>query len=230
MYKQFILENLSSLKKADGVDTLYAHLSLHVTFIDFSLLEHLIAKFGSEKLKRDMSTYATSIHVFLDETTVQEMIDFNWPGQQELPPNFEKLRAVINGNPRTYTLRKLDDLRKTICRETQLSEIVFIFIGAASANSFVIILKVHSIFITMVKEAISIIDDAICESENIISMSLDQQCLYLSPASRENKVHVRVHNQRLTNVQSYPYCSARSDCSCKETVNMGVQCFKQCGR
>ena len=174
--------------RADGVITMFAHLSLHVTFIDYSLLEHLIQKFGSEKLKQDMSSYAMSIQVFLDETTVQEMIIFNWPGQRELPPNFEKLKAEINGNPRTYTLRRLDNLRKTICKETQLSEIIFVFIGAANANSFVISLMVHSIFITVVKEAINRIDDAVCQRENIVFMSWNQQYLYLSPASTEKKV------------------------------------------
>ena len=189
LYKKFILENLSILKRAQGVDTMFAHLSLHVTFIDYSLLEHLIEKFGSRKLKQDMSSYTASMEAFLDETTIQEMIDFKWPGQQELPPNFEKLRAVINNNPRTYTLRKLDNLRKAICKETQLSEIIFVFIGAANANSFVISLMIHSIFINVVKEAIIGIDYAVFESENIISMLLNQQYLYLSPASREEKVH-----------------------------------------
>ena len=198
LYKKFILENLSTLMRVDSVFMMFAHLSFHVTFIDYSLLEHLIGKFGSEKLKQDMSSYAMSMQVFLDETTVQEMIDFNWPGQQELPPNFDKLRAVINGNPRTYTLRKLDNLRKTICRETQLSEIVFIFIGAANANSFVVSLMVHSVFIAVVKEVINGIDDTIFESENIVSMSLNQQYLYLSPASREKKVH----NQGHTNIHA----------------------------
>ena len=193
-YKSFVLGNLTTFKKAESVDEVYAHLSFHLTFIDYALLEHLIEKFGSKKLKDDMSSYTSSVQVFLDEATVQEMIDFNWPGKQELPPNFEKLKAVIDGNPRTYSLRELDNLRKKICRETQLSEIVFVLIGVTSGNSFVVSLMVHSVFVTAVIEAIGGLDESFCESEHIISIYLKQQYLYLSPSLEEKKVLIGPHN------------------------------------
>ena len=101
-YQKFVSENLKTLEKAESIEEIFHHLNLHFTFIDYRLLEHLIKKYGSEQLKTGMSAYAGAIQVFLDETTVQQLMD-HWPGQRDIPPHFEELIAVIDEDPSTYT-------------------------------------------------------------------------------------------------------------------------------
>ena len=189
-FTRFISENLDALKRsrADDIDAMYSHLSPLITFIDYSLLEHLVKKFGTAHLKDSMTTYISSVQEFLDETTVAHLIEL-WPGKQQPPPNFEILRAEIKGNPRTCSLRQIEQLRRRFCQETQLSEIVFVLIGAKTSNSFILLLMFPSVLAPLVAEAFSKLSDGFCERERIISLSLDKhRHLYLSVALREKKV------------------------------------------
>ena len=166
---------------------IFPRLSLHFTFIDYGLLAHLIDEFGSEQLQEDMSAYTEAIQVFLDETTVQQLMD-HWPGQSDIPPHFEKLRVVIDEDPSTYTLRKLDNLRKKFCSETRLSETVLILIGVGRKSSFVLSWVVPSIFLPYLKLVINNLK-SFYQREHIFSVTVGRQRLY-SIAVRYNVIGV----------------------------------------
>ena len=157
------------------------------TFIDYGLLEHLIETFGSKQLKQDMSAYAGAVQVFLDETTVEELKD-HWPGQRDIPPHFEEIRAIVYQNPKVYSLRQLDDLRKKVCSETKLSEMVLILKAVGKVNSFVVSWLFPSVLAPVLMESISRIDESFYEREFIYSISVKEQQLYFSVAIREKKV------------------------------------------
>ena len=180
-YGAYIEEKLQDLPT---VSKIFQQLSLHITFLDYALLQHLIDEFGSGQLKQDMSAYDGEIQVFLNETTITQLQD-HLPGQQELPPHFDKLQMRIDKNPGKCSLRSINDLRKRFCNETQLSEIVFVLIGIGKANSFIIIFMVPSVLSPRLVEAVDRVDDNFYQRECIISVSLNQQQLYLSLALRE---------------------------------------------
>ena len=122
-YQKFVFENLRTLEKAESVREIFHHLNLHFTFVDYKLLEYLIEEYGSPTLKQEMSAYTQRVQIFMNETTIQQLID-HWPGQRDIPPHCEELRAVIDGDPRKYTLRQLDNLRRKVCSVTMLSETI----------------------------------------------------------------------------------------------------------
>ena len=97
-YQKFTLENLSMLKKADSIREIFLHLNPLFSFIDYHLIKYLVEEFASTRLKRDTSAYVEAVWVFLDETTVLDLMD-HWPGRRDIPPHFEELRAVIDGDP-----------------------------------------------------------------------------------------------------------------------------------
>ena len=186
-YQKFVLGNLQTLEKADTIRKIFHHLNPQLTFIDYGLLEHIIEEFGSEQLQEDMSAYAEAIQVFLDETTVQQLMD-HWPGRRDIPPHFEELRAVIDEDPSTYTLRKLDNLRKKFCSETRLSEIVLVLIGVGRKRSFTLSWVVPSIFVPQLKSVISSLR-SFYQREHIFSVTVGRQRLY-SIAVRYNAIGV----------------------------------------
>ena len=175
-YQKFVLGNLQTLEKADTIRKIFHHLNPQLTFIDYGLLEHIIDEFGSRKLKGDMSAYTEAVQVFLDETTVQQLMD-HWPGQQDIPPHFERLMAVIDADPGTYTLRKLDNLRKKFCSAIRLSEIVLVLIGVGRKSSFVLSWVVPSIFVPYLKSVISSLR-SFYQRERIFSVTVGRQRLY----------------------------------------------------
>lgn len=187
VYKPYLDEKLPTLEKLGTIREICSRLGLFFTFLDYHLVQYLVEEFGSDLLKQDMSAYAGKIQTFLNETMVHQVKDF-LPGQHKLPPNFEKLQMVIDQNPRTYSLRMLDKLRKRFCSETQLSEIVFILIGIGKANSFLVLFMVPSILGPTLEESVRGVDDSFYQKECIISISLNQQQLYLSVALRKRKV------------------------------------------
>ena len=186
-YKKYVTENLSTLAAASSVTMMFVHLSFNFTFIDHGLLEHLIKTFGSSQLKQEMSAYAQEIQVFLGETTVSQLGE-HWPGRQELPPHFDKLLMMIDKEPGKCSLCMVNGLRKRFCSEVHLSEVVFILIGIGKANSFLVVFMVPSVLGPRLVESVGGVDDSFYQRECIVSISLNQQQLYLSVTLREKKV------------------------------------------
>ena len=170
-YKKFVEKNVLIFQQTGCISMIFPRLSLHFTFIDYGLLAHLIEELGSDQLQVDMSAYAEAVQVFFDETTVQQLIN-HWPGQRDIPPHFEELRAVIDEDPSTYTLRKLDNLRKKFCSETRLSEIVLVLIRVGRKHSFTLSWGVPSIFVPQLKSVISSLR-SFYQREHIFSVTVD---------------------------------------------------------
>ena len=175
-YQKFVLENLTSLKKADSIREIFFHLNPHFSFIDYHVVEYLVEEFASKRLQRDMSVYVEAVEVFLDETTVLHLMD-HWPGQCEIPPHFEKLQMVIDEDPSKYTLRQLDNLRKRFCSQARLSEVVLILIGVGRKNSFVVRWMFPSIFVPQLKSVISSLR-SFYQRDHIFSVTVGRQRLY----------------------------------------------------
>ena len=175
-YKKFVAENLSTLEQVGSITGIFTRISLHFTFLDYRLLMHLVEEFGSESLQADMSSYVETVESFVDETTVEQLMD-HWPGRRDIPPHFEELRAVVGDESSTYTLRQLDNLRKRFCSETKLSETVFVFIGVGKKNSFVVHWMVPSIFVPQLKSVMSGLR-SFYQREHIFSVTVGTQRLY----------------------------------------------------
>ena len=186
-YEESIQEKLPVLTQQETISGIFIRLGPHFGFLDYKLLEHLIEEHGSEQLKLKMSTYDGDIKVFLEETTITQLQD-HLPGQQKLPPNFDRLQMMIDKDPGKCSLWMVNNLRRQFCSETHLSEIVFVLIGIGKANSFIIVFMVPSVLGPRLVESVGGVDDSFYQRECIISISLNQQQLYLSVALREKRV------------------------------------------
>ena len=175
-YHKLVLENLPTLEKADSIRKIFNLLNPHVSFIDYHLIEYLVEEFGSEQLQEDMSAYVKLVQVFYDETTVQQLMD-HWPGRRDIPPHFEELTAVIDEDPGTYTLRRLDNLRKEFCSEIRLFETVLILKRFGRKNSFIVCWVVPFIFVPQLKSVISSLRN-FYQREHIFSVTVGRQRLY----------------------------------------------------
>ena len=177
-YQSFIAANLQTLKKADSIRKIFHYLNPHFTFIDYQLLAHVIDYFGSEELKMDMSKYIDSVQEFVDQTTVQELMD-HWPGVGEIPPHFEELRAVIEKDPSLYTLRQLDDLQKRLCNKIMVStsESLLILVGIRKRSSFLLSWITPTIYLPRLKSVIKKLS-SFFQVERVYSLTHDGQRLY----------------------------------------------------
>ena len=188
-----LIEKLPTFPTEISKDKLFLHLSPYITFIDYGLLLHLIVneldEVFSEDLKSDMLSYDESVQVFLEDTTIQQIIDLDeddWPGEQNVPQNFSKLKAKIGGDPKNCSLKKLNKVRRKLCCKANLSETICVFIGAEESMSFFALWIIPSSLIFCFEG----ISDSFYKSESICSITIDEQLLYPSALPQSTQVYV----------------------------------------
>ena len=151
-YDKPIQEFFPVLNEQKNINELFCRLNPLLSFIDYTLLEHIINKFGSDQLKKAIAAYGSDIQVFMQQTTIQQLID-HLPGQPEIPQKFELIKAKICKDAKKCTIAEINQLRRRLCCEIRLSEIVFHIIALEDSNSFIISFIVPSVLVPDVIES-----------------------------------------------------------------------------
>lgn len=146
-YENAIKEMIPTLSCQQTINELFFHLNHLISFLDYELLKYIVQKFGSDGLKKNMSAYCSDIQDFMKRTTVKQLIESDYfPGQSKPPPNFCLIEAKIGQDAGKVTLEKLNIIRRKICSEVKLSEILFHLVALAESNSFVVDGYCHQFF------------------------------------------------------------------------------------
>ena len=176
-YKPAITEIFPDLRRESTITDLFYHLSPLVDFLSYGLLKYIIDVFGSDALKSELVSYSDNVLVFMKNTTVKELMSV-WPGQQEIPPTFSKLKAKIDENPSTYTLYDLDQLRKRFCSGIKLTDIVLVLIGLEMSNSFIAEWLIPSALIPRLIKSARELDYGFYLQKRILEMSVDEKQIF----------------------------------------------------
>ena len=198
-YETVIQNMLPDLEDRKSIHTLFFRLTPLFTFIDYELLEHLISKFGSDDLKKSMKSYACRIKLFKRDTTISDMIDY-WPGPSSVDEEekyFKRLRAKFNGEPKTYTLEKLDNFRRIFFSQMRLSEFVSVFIltSLESASSFYAEWLIPTVIVPDVVAAATLVEDSFYVEEGVALVWLDGNILYHAKTKSQLSVSQPVAQQ-----------------------------------
>ena len=185
-YESKIQSMLPELEERRVIDNLFYRLNPLFTFIDYELLQHLISKFGSQELKREMTSYTEKVQLFKKVTTIGELIDC-WPGLEVPPIDYKVLRAKFADDPKSYTLEKLDSFRNRFYGKIRCSEFVTVSILmlVESANSFIAVWFIPTVAVQELTEAISQIDMTFFQTEQILELSLGERTLYQRSVAAE---------------------------------------------
>ena len=179
-YKTAITEMFPELRRESTISDLFYHISPLVDFLSYGLLKYIIDEFGSGTLKTRILSYSDKVLVFMKNTTVKQLMD-HWPGQQEVPPNFSKLRAKIGEDPSMYTLYELDQLRRRFCSGVKLTDIVLAIIGLEMANSFIAEWLIPSALVPQLMESIRQLDPEFYLQGCILKMMVDAEQIFPHP-------------------------------------------------
>ena len=120
--KDFIKSNYSLFEEAKSIESIFVHLNFYLSFIDFSLLEHIIEQFGSVSLKQNMSNYAKDMRKFKMKTTINKVLDY-LPKISDAPADYSRLTVKFNYDIHTATLEDLETYRKRFASEFLLSQL-----------------------------------------------------------------------------------------------------------
>ena len=179
VYEKAISMKPPDLRREEEAGDLFCyHLNPLVNFLDHGLIKYFIDQFGSNTLKSMMKSYSDDALVFMKKTTVKQLMDV-WPGQQEIPPNFSKLRAKIDKDPTTFTLYQLDQLRRRFCSAVKLTEFVSVFIGLHTANyKFIVEWLIPSALVPQLVESARQLDFGFYLRDRILKMTVDEKQIF----------------------------------------------------
>ena len=189
-YERAISSKLPDLRGEDEAgDVFRYHLNLLVNFLDYGLIKYVIDQFGSNTLKSMMISYGVDTLIFMKKTTVKQLMDV-WPGQQEIPHSFSKLRAKLDEDPKNYTLYQLDQLRRRFCGAVKLTEVVLVLIGLETANSFIVEWLVPTVLVHQLMESAKKLDFGFYLREYILKMTVDEKQIFPMLPDAKPKVSV----------------------------------------
>ena len=107
--------NENELKDVKNLTDYFIFLNMHVwNFLDYHILEFVINKFGTKKLKEDMKRYILRLADFQQKTSIK--IYTEWKGREARLSNHVEVRISINSDLNSCALQKLIDLHRDLCQ------------------------------------------------------------------------------------------------------------------
>ena len=180
-HEQFLLQKYPLFEKAESIEGIFLHLNFYLSFIDFSLLEHIIEHFGSESLKQRMKQYSEDMRQFRMTTTISEVIP-HLPQKSHSPQGYSKLEVKANIDCKTSTLEDLDQYRKRFASEFSLSKFA-LFLSNIKKSSLIVTWLVPSALVQSLGNRISK-ELSIFAAMNILKITLDEDHYYKQIESR----------------------------------------------
>ena len=111
-------EFIDNFDKGTDLNDLWKRLSSYWNFLNFDLLEHVVSKFGSEDLKKEMASYEHELQLFLKATGVCDFFDCLPAGVECLSETeLREFVTKVNYDWEKCTLNDLDNLQEVITRK-----------------------------------------------------------------------------------------------------------------
>ena len=139
-YCQFIEKMLDKMLNLPNVNKIFKHLNLYWSYLQYSLLKHIIECYSdpqdsidlqqplvSPDLQEAMEKYEEDIEAFKIETTVGQLIEVGLGRlKMDPPPGFSRTTVRLSKDVSEYTLRELDDIRRRTAKAFSLPDFVIV--------------------------------------------------------------------------------------------------------
>ena len=169
------------------------------SFIDFGVLKAVIERFGSDCLKRVMSSYCKYMSIFTKESTAQQLIKIGNNNMLTIQStdfkHFKIVRCKIMEKPSNYRLETLLNFRTRFCTTTNCSEVCFIMVevNIETKGSFTVSWLVPQALIIDIMKSVRNVDQSFYQEFKITSLTLDGMWLHMSESEIDtmwSQVHV----------------------------------------
>ena len=168
---KFLTAEKQRLRIAKDINEIFDVLKPYLKYTDYSLLQHIIQKFGGQKLKQEMEKYVAALEEFEKRVSVDDIQSVSF--KRELPRDFKPLQFKIEVNSSSCSLYGARKIREAITNEAALEPYVDILLGV-SPSSVTITLAFPSRVLALVASSMN---KAFLKSHKILSVSLDSKPL-----------------------------------------------------
>ena len=131
------------------------HLNYYLNFLNYSLLQHILDKFGDEHLQKKMDEYRAKVRLFLEQTLVRDFIRC-WQ-KHKCPPQTEQLCFIVlktTKNWETCTQADLENLRDTLAYKLFLPNFTLVFDKASCEGCLTVTYSTSSSLVTQLQTTI----------------------------------------------------------------------------
>ncbi len=186
VHEEFVLKKIGIFEKAESIESIFAHLSFYLSYIDFCLLEHIIITFGSEFLKETMSCYVKDMREFRKRTTISQALPYIYKRDILPSPDISRITVKISLDIEVATLEDLDEYRKSFANRFLLSHLAFLLANVQDGSLLVTWLVPIVVGAYIRDEMKDETSSSFFILNNILNLSLDGEQLYPAPT----KVHL----------------------------------------
>ena len=188
-HQEFIDKHLMNVDQKMTLTDLWARLGNYWDFLNFDLLEHVVSRFGSEDLKKEMKSYKCDLQPFRNATRLCDFIDC-WTVRGQSPPETElkDFVAKVGRHWDTCTLEDLETLKGAITRKFFLPEFV-LRLREVKEGCITIIWHVPEQFVEVLQVAVESTSSEFFLEQKIETITIDGQECYSS--SMKAKKYVR---------------------------------------
>ena len=154
--QHYLQDHLEYIYQAKSIDQIFGCLNLHVwNYLNFGLLERIVAEYGDPTTKEMMEEYKTSVQSFRKDTSLHVFLEAQPEGKcPEISPSLEKtlqeVRFHYRNLSRKSSLEEVNCIRLKLARELTLPDFVVeltriefgsVFIVWALPTSLAVVLK-----------------------------------------------------------------------------------------
>ena len=163
---------------------LFSTFSNYPSYIDFSLLEHIIEEFGSDSLKESMKQYAQRLAEFRKKYTLSDIFP-HLPQSSNPPTTFSKMEWKTEIDIKTCTLETINEYRRRFGNEFLLSHWV-ILLGNMKEGCLLLTWFIPSVLVGNVNKHIRTSRSTVSEQMRemkIVRITIDDRDVYLQAVS-----------------------------------------------
>ena len=178
----FVKENLKVITNSESMEEIFGVINLYWDFLNYTLLEHIVTKFGNNDTKAAMAKYVYELVAFCKATKLSDFIT-HWPCIGRVPPDMSKLVTKIGKerekNWSNCTLEDVEQFRTTLTQKLLLPSFATLLTDAEEGCISITWMIPSSIVKLLSKDTLNIEMEWFKE-HHIERLAIDGQDLYSS--------------------------------------------------
>ena len=192
-HDKFLKSKFRSFEEAKSIDGIFLQFNTYLSFLDFSLLEHIITHLCSSVLKQQMEQYSEDMRSFRKETMISDVIPFLPRPSKKIANDYSELDIEVD----IKTLRTLEDLdqyRRLCLGEFLLSRLaIHVHLKSIKEGSLCLSWLIPSDIIPALKSHLLKQQFSYFQKLNILKLFVDKECLYPLPDKKRTSQEMVSH-------------------------------------
>ena len=182
----FVEEKLKDITNSECMEEIFGVVNLYWDFLNYTLLEHIIDKFGNNDTKTAMAKFVSELVAFRKATKLSDFIT-HWPCTGKIPPDMSKLVTKIEKEMEkdwsNCTLEDVEQFRTTLTQKLLLPSFA-VFLRDAEQGCISLTWAIPSSIVKLLSKDIHNTKLEWFKEHQIERLAIDGQDLYSSTRVR----------------------------------------------